>query len=355
MNSNISAMATPEMAVKAPRQSNMELLRIIAMVMVLIVHVNFDTLGSPDKTVLELNTFARVFFEGASKGCVNLFVMISGWFLIKPSLKGFSKLVFQVLFFVVFGALLNSLITGDWSIDLYEMQRKFFTLYWFVISYLGLYILSPILNAFLKQASQKTILQFLCAFYAFQTIYGWILDWQFIGRGFSTFSFIGLYVLAYYLRMAKSKVCTKGLIIYAVAVVVNMIIYFLPIDDSLRLNNNYTNPLVIMECCGMMMWFSTLKIRSNKIVNCLAGSALAVYLFHTHYKIYYMYFGYYGRVLYSRLDGIAYLGAVILFIISVYLVSVAFDQCRIWTWNAITRPNYKGICSRANILKLVNR
>lgn len=348
-------MALNTNSIKTARQSNMELLRIIAMIMVLIVHVNFDSLGAPDKTVLELNSFARVFFEGASKGCVNLFVMISGWFLIKPSLKGFCKLVFQVLFFVVLGTVLMSLLTGDWNIDLFGILKRWFSYYWFVISYVGLYLLSPILNAFLKQASKKTILQFLCAFYAFQTIYGWMLDMEFINAGFSTFSFIGLYVLAYYLRTTQNKIYSKGLIVYAISVFLNIVIYFLPVENSLKLFDNYTNPLVIIGCCGMMMWFSTLKIASNKVINYLAGSALAIYLFHTHYLIYFSCFRYYTKLLYTKLDGFVYLGAIAIVIIGIYLLSVMFDRCRILIWDTIVRVNFRNIGTNTNILKLINR
>lgn len=63
------------------RQSNVELLRIIAMFLILLVHADFYSLGEPsytDITSESLDTFLRIFFEVISIPAVNIFVMISG-------------------------------------------------------------------------------------------------------------------------------------------------------------------------------------------------------------------------------------------------------------------------------------
>lgn len=83
------------------RQSNYELLRIVAMFMVMMLHVNFLALGKP--TMDEANsatipTFVRIMFEVMSVGCVDLFVLISGWFGIKANRKSLLAFVFQVVF-----------------------------------------------------------------------------------------------------------------------------------------------------------------------------------------------------------------------------------------------------------------
>ena len=73
------------------RLSNFELLRILAMFLVLIVHCNYRFLGVPttdEAREFILPTFARVSFQNISIVCVNLFVMISGWFGAKLQLGG---------------------------------------------------------------------------------------------------------------------------------------------------------------------------------------------------------------------------------------------------------------------------
>lgn len=86
------------------RQSNIELLRIISMFLVLIVHSDFFSLGSPNMESFITKpffSFSQLLFQAISIGCVNIFVLISGWFGIKPNLKGFIKFIFQCLFFLV--------------------------------------------------------------------------------------------------------------------------------------------------------------------------------------------------------------------------------------------------------------
>ena len=83
------------------RDSNIELLRMLAMFLVLLVHADFFSLGTPtlqDIQTSTLDSTLRIFFEALSIVCVNVFVLISGWFGIRPSLKGVSNFIFQCLF-----------------------------------------------------------------------------------------------------------------------------------------------------------------------------------------------------------------------------------------------------------------
>ena len=103
------------------RQSNMELLRIVAMFLVLIVHADFAALGHPtyDQAVNETAvTLWRYIFEGLAIVCVNVFVLLSGWFGIRPSVKGFSKFIFQVFFFSL------ALYLFGWGMDWNELTWK---------------------------------------------------------------------------------------------------------------------------------------------------------------------------------------------------------------------------------------
>jgi len=79
------------MSQKKERDSNMELLRLIAMFLILLVHADFWTLGAPTATECvntTLDASLRVFFEQLSIASVNIFVCISGWFGIRPSFRG---------------------------------------------------------------------------------------------------------------------------------------------------------------------------------------------------------------------------------------------------------------------------
>ena len=128
------------------RQSNIELLRIIAMILVLMVHSDALPLGCPQDAT-SANSIIRMFFQCLSVTCVDIFVLISGWFGIKPSMKGAAKFIFQWLFFSI-GIYLGLVLIGKIPFNM-DGIIKCFTFqvggYWFVGSYLLLYILSPVL------------------------------------------------------------------------------------------------------------------------------------------------------------------------------------------------------------------
>lgn len=196
--------------IKKVRDSNIELLRLLAMFLVLVVHADFFSLDSPtqnDIIVAPTNAFFRFFFESLSIVCVNVFVLISGWFSIRSNVKSFCNFIFQCLFFLI-GIYIVLLILGMTSLSVKGLAGCFFMLKWnwFIKAYIGLYILSPVLNAFIKNADKRTYENVLIAFFVFQTVYSWFTGAAlFFESGYSTMSFIGLYLLAQYLKLYQLK------------------------------------------------------------------------------------------------------------------------------------------------------
>lgn len=197
------------------RQSNIELLRIISMFLVLVVHANFWALGRPtslDMQMSPLASYTRFFIESLAIVCVNVFVLISGWFGIKPSVNGFSRFAFQCLFFLI-GHYVVGLAIGASRLDIKGIAGCFCLLsnHWFIKSYIGLYILAPVLNAFVKVADKKQLKLLLIVFFLYQTIYGWSGAAAFFVNGYSTMSFIGLYLLGRYLNLYGNTQSTPPL------------------------------------------------------------------------------------------------------------------------------------------------
>lgn len=193
------------------RMSNIELLRFVAMILVLVVHANFFALGSPTQQDVQVNpasALTRMVFQSFAIVCVNVFVLISGWFGIHPSVKGFSNFVFQCLFF------LCGIYFVMWGVGLVPLTLKglagCFVLLnwnWFIKAYIGLYILAPVLNAFVEKSTQRQFLYVLISFFTFQTIYSWVSNGAvFFEGGYSTMSFIGLYLLARYINVYKPRI-----------------------------------------------------------------------------------------------------------------------------------------------------
>lgn len=206
MASNLSAEGnTAKTPVRKERDSNMELFRCFAMFLVVAVHANFFSLSVPttaEAQQVPLPTYARFFFEAMCIGSVDMFVLISGWFGIHPKLRGFLKLLFQVFFCVTLVYLLLVAIgLQPFSMKSLAKTSCVVGLGWFIRSYIGLYILSPVLNAFIEKATRRQHEAFLAAYFAFQLVCGWDVDSANFANGYSTASFIFLYLLARYIRI----------------------------------------------------------------------------------------------------------------------------------------------------------
>lgn len=134
----------------AVRESNIELLRILAMFFVLICHALMRTHGLPSQEQIWSNlipSYLYVFLSSIAMGGVNIFILISGWYGIRFNKKGIFKIIFEVLF-LLWLIFLFFFLKGDEDLTLQNLKLSLglSSGYWFVMGYLGMYILSPILN-----------------------------------------------------------------------------------------------------------------------------------------------------------------------------------------------------------------
>lgn len=332
-----------ERAIPKKRLSNIELLRIIAMFLVLIVHADYFSLGAPSKEdVLNepLDAFLRIFFEAISIVCVNVFVLISGWFGIKPTVKGLCNFLFQCFFFLI-GTYVVTLILGTSTLSIEGIAGCVFAtkMNWFIKAYLLLYILSPVLNAFINNSTQSEYKYVLIAFFLFSCTYGWSGAADFMSGGLSPLFFIGLYLLARYLKIyAPFYTFYKKnvyFILYLADVVLVTLLMFLP---PLLLNKsvpgvfwNYLAPTTIFGALCLLLGFSKLKIK-NDFINWCAISCFSVFLMHVSPSILWHFKALFVK-LHALLSPTTFWVATIGILILIFIVSILIDKIRIMIWN----------------------
>ena len=348
--------------VKKKRLSNIEALRILAMFLVLVVHADFISFGTPTiESYTENSTFTlgQYFFEALSICCVNIFVLISGWFGIRPSKKGFLNLIFQCLFFLI-GIYVFSLVAGiaDYSPKgILKGIANCFVLTqtkWFIKAYICLYIIAPILNAYVEKVSKRDFMYMLIAFFTFQTIYSWITGAAaFFMGGYSTISFMGLYLLARYTRLYPNKLTTLSyktdLLIFCLSVIVITGVSYISIIAGTNINPkflffssimySYVNPIVILMSLYILLFLSKIPF-SNNFVNWLGASSFAVYLFHTHSNLFDPYFRKHILYIGNQFNGIGFLFVVLAYLVFVFLLAVMIDQIRLYIWRRISNTHY---------------
>lgn len=336
------------------RQTSIELLRITAMLMVLILHTNFLALGTPTSESLvesPVMECLRILLQSATIAAVDIFVMISGWFGIKASVKGFAKFMWQVVFIIGLSYTVEYLLC-DTHLSLKDFFRCFGLFGgggWFVATYIGLYIFSPVLNVFINNSSIRQHGLITLVFIAFEVIFGDTLSVEFIVMGYSTFSFIGLYLLAAFLRRIKDKFTLHiSLIVSMTCIAMNAIIYtvadlygFISIRDLVF---NYINPLVIIEAASILLVFDriTPPQHISQYINTLSASCFAVYLLHAGTsKAAGLYCGI-VRQLACCFENCYISGLMIVgFIVLVFINAIIFDQPRKLIWNKYIGPKFK--------------
>ena len=175
---------------KVSRNYGIDLLRIISMLGVVFLHV----LGHGGILSLDLSpvNFSMVWFiEILAYPAVNCFVLISGYIGYKeekifPKIKNLLNLAFTVAFYSVSSFLIFKFFSPE-TLGLKELVKSFFPIilknYWFFTAYVGLFLLSPMLNLLVYKSNFKHAFVYLAVFSLFSII----------STVYDSFSFIGGY------------------------------------------------------------------------------------------------------------------------------------------------------------------
>lgn len=329
------------------RLSNIELLRILSMLGVLIVHADFGALGEPTRTELlstPTYTIIRTFLEAFAIVAVNVFVLISGWFGIKFRWDSLCKLLFQCVFFFL-GIYFICYIFG--LVEIRPLKGVYMSLMlsenaWFVKSYLGMFLFAPVMNAFVENSSKRQVEIFLWCFFIFQSVYGWISTGaSFISGGYSTFSFMGLYLLARYVRVYKPQwsqwPMRNDIVVYCILSLITTLAIilstYLDVYPLYAIFIRYSSPLIIAASLFLLLAFSKLSF-CNKFINKVAASCFAVYLFH--FILFPQYMRGWIQTIASEYTGVAMVGLILALLLGFYATAVLIDQVRIMVWNFIS-------------------
>ena len=327
------------------RASNFELLRLVAMMLVMLVHANYLSLGSVTQSEILASpwgSFGRVVCEQLCIVSVNLFILLSGWFGIRPTVKKFLSLLFQVLFIGLISVQCCHLAGVEVPTKALSDMLYFGSSYWFVPAYMILFWVAPVLNAFCERATKREFATVVIAFLVLEALFGWLTeDYGHYSKGYSALSFIGLYLLAQYIRRHGERLRAlewwQSLHVYLLATAIPVAISYLGMrfmGKNLGATS-YSSMFVIAASVALLLMFSRFRFES-RAVNWLASSAFAIYLVHQAPGVFNLYTNLFKEA-YDSMHGALF----ILFAIGVALVvglgSILLDKVRILAWNGILR------------------
>ena len=284
---------------------------------------------------------------------VNVFVLISGYFGIRPTGQKFCNLMFQIIFWVGLSSLVGLLSGAEVP---WKAVAKTFWLggyYWFIPSYIALFAFSPVLNKFIENSSRRELMTMVCSFFAIEFFYGWLGNMGSYLFGYSFASFLGLYLLGRYVNLYPGRLCMLDRRVYLLAYfllsLIPAAVSFFTIwkFDKDFATISYSSPFVVFAALSLLLYFSKLDF-TNKAINWVASAVFAIYLFHLHPCIVPLF-----RRLFLFLNE---QGPFVLYIVYSIIVAVVggflivcVDKIRLWIWN-------KGVnvfTSRKNRLKIL--
>lgn len=275
------------------RNSNIELLRIICMIIIIASHYashgefNF----APEITSFN-KTLINCLRIGGKVG-VNCFVMIFAYFQINKDMRvnKVIKLCAQVWCYVVLMCIIK-MLCGYYSEGFYDSDKLILpickNISWFATIYIVVYILSPYLNKGLKSLSKKEYQGLIAA-----EVLLWILPSSILGQNLGSNAlthFFMFYTIGAYMKLYSSKVsenCKLG--IYMTVIGLILCLEYISIICCENFDNyegaiiNITNAnsiTIVILSIGMFITFKNLKIKYNKVINIVASTVFGIYLFH---------------------------------------------------------------------------
>lgn len=324
------------------RLSNIELLRILSMLMVIGLHCNYVSLGIPTEHTLSANTFGeclRIVIENACLVSVNVYVLISGYFGIHLKAEKVFRYLFQVFFFASI-VVLFAVFLYDEDLSYKEIAQfyySYFSFNWFVSSYFALLLLAPLVNSFVDKNNTKIIVKMVLLFFFVDSFLGYLLpNIKGIGalNGYSLLHVLFVYSIGRLLYVIRNSICYKSFLFYfglfIACVLINSVIsIFLYIGVTQKWNPiAYNNPFVVMGAVFFFLIFLKLKIRNNHFVNVLATSAFAAFLIHAN-SLNYPHFIQWNTNIYHNSSGLIMFCLFIFLAILIYIFAFLINQIQI--------------------------
>lgn len=293
------AMFTPSQKIlvsdKAERQSNFELLRIISMIFIVGSHYSVHNAVSAVSLPFGFNKILLQFMNFGGKYGVNLFVLISGYFLVSQEFK-IKKAIKLWLDVTVYSVVITAVFMAfGTDIGIIALKKYIFPIlynqWWFATSYFVLLIFSPFINIFIRAADRKTLDKLIIALVVICYIMPSFLGIKMAQSNLTIL--LTLYLIAARIRLYqyKHKIFSHSLAIGAVLYVITQLsaVAFDIIGLKISIFNEYAvlwandySILLLLSSVFLFIGFKNIKIKPNKAINTSAAAAFGVYLIHEH-------------------------------------------------------------------------
>lgn len=283
------------------RNSNLELYRIIVMLLIIAHHYVVNSgLTGPGGPIVANPTSARslflLLFGAWGKTGINCFVLITGYFMCKSkiTLKKFTKLLLQVMFYRV---LINSIFWVS-SYDYLTVQGLIKILIpirtigtGFTPAFLLFFLFIPFLNILVNNMNEKQHI-LLIVLSSFTYIFLGTVPLFSVTMNYVSW-FMVLYVISSYIRMYPKEIFDNGriwgwtslaLILIASLSVVLCAYISKIIDKAIWYNyvQDSNTLLAVLIGVSTFLSFKNIKMRYSPVINNISATCFGVFLIHAN-------------------------------------------------------------------------
>ena len=286
---------------KNVRSSNLELYRIIVMLLIIAHHyvVNsglMDILGPIYSNVFSWRSIFLALFGAWGKTGINCFILITGYFMCKSNitLKKYVKLLLEILFYSVIIYLIFC-ISGYQTFSIIELIKAFIPIkaiqHNFTGCFLAFYLFIPFLNILVRNLTEK---QHICLLLVLGFVYVFFGTVPFFDINMNYVSwYIVLYFIASYIRLYPKNIydSTKiwlSLTLFFVALLSLSVIACAYVGQKLGKQMIYyfaadsNTFLAVAVAISSFLLFKNLKVKQNRFINTLSSTTFGVLLIHAH-------------------------------------------------------------------------
>ncbi len=279
------------------RDSNLELYRIILMLLIVAHHylMNSGLFQHIENEPLTGKTIFYYLFCAWGKTGINCFVLITGYFMCKSeiTLRKFLKLILEVEFYRVIFYLIF-ILSGYEEFTWGSLKRLFpinSLSNGFTPCFILFYLCIPFLNILIRNMTRRQHQLLICLTLFIYTIIGTIPHIKFAMNYVSWFCV--LYFISSYIRLYNITDCKSGnwggYAIISLSLSAASILFFCWINrhtshyiDPYYLIQDSNRPLALLTSICAFMYFKNLKVPYNKYINMIGASIFGVLLIHAN-------------------------------------------------------------------------
>ena len=279
------------------RNSNIELLRVLSMLMIVAYHYSIYGFYAEDLMYTNNKLFVDIFGMGGKIG-TDLFVLISGYYMVNSrfTFKKILTLLGQVWFYSIGALLIFFLLKGEAVLNGEVLKISLFPIlsghYWFITYYVILLFCSQYLNILVKNLSKRQHLTLCILLFSLCSFLPEFLHIKYADGSLPLF--IALYVSAAYCRLhlvadkKLLKISTLALLLLVAFCVMRIVV-----TDVIGQQNRDSDmlaaavgfmgaysPFAFLIAVFLLVIFSKAEGKHNRAVAFLGSVSFGVYLFH---------------------------------------------------------------------------